>query len=67
MHSNINILRKDHTNLYKAFRAELLFQIQGRHISSIFAISDRYINNFSELRYLDFNGSFTRFSRRRDI
>ena len=70
MQLHMNILRNEFPSLYKAFRAELLFQIQGRHISSIFTICDRYINSFSELRYLDykdFNGSFTSFSRRRDI
>jgi len=70
MQSHMNILKKDFPSLYKVFRTELLFQIQGRNISSIFTICDRYINSFSELIYFDykdFYGSFTSFSRRRGV
>jgi len=67
MQLHINMLKYDFPSLYRAFRAELLFQIQGREISSIFTICDRYINSFSELKYFDykdFYASLNSFSRR---
>ena len=67
MQKHIDILRQAYPNLYSSFRMELLSQIQGRNISSIFSICDKYIRCFSDLKFFDhkeFHSKFRGFSSR---
>ena len=67
MQKNINIVKNDFPNIYASYRSELLSQIQGRSISSVFTICDKYIHSFSALRlfnYNEVNNSFRNFSSR---
>lgn len=67
MQKHIDMLRQTYPNLYSSFRVELLSQIQGRNISSIFSICDKYIRCFSNLQFFDhkeFNNRFRDFSSR---
>ena len=50
MQYNIDTIRSKFPNIYASYRIELLAQIQGRGISSIFTICDKYINNFLNIR-----------------
>ncbi len=65
MQKNMNIVKYDFPNIYASYRAELLSQIQGRSISSVFTICDKYIHSFSTLRLFNYNevsNSFRSFS-----
>jgi hypothetical protein len=67
MQKHIDILKQTYPNLYNSFRIELLSQVQGRSISSIFNICDKYIRCFINLKFFDhkeFNGRFRNFSSR---
>jgi len=67
MQKNMNIVKYDFPNIYASYRSELLSQIQGRNISSIFTICDKYIYSFATLRlfnYNEVNNSFRSFSSR---
>ncbi len=67
MQKNMNIVKFDFPNIYASYRSELLSQIQGRSISSVFTICDKYIRSFSTLRafnYNEVNSSFRSFSSR---
>ncbi len=67
MQKHIDGLRQAYPNLYSSFRTELLSQVQGRNLSSIFTICDRYIRCFSSLKFCDhkeFHSKFRDFSRR---
>ena len=67
MQKHIDIVRFQFPNLYTSFRTELISQIQGRSISSIFTICDKYVRSFSDLKFFDhkeLNSRFRKFSSR---
>jgi hypothetical protein len=67
MQKHMDVVRCEYPNIYTSFRSELLLQIQGRQLSSIFTICDKYIRCFSSFRkfdYIEVNNSFRNFSSR---
>lgn len=61
MQKHIDMLRQSYPNLYTSFRTELLSQIQGRNLSSIFTICDRYIRCFTSIKFCEHKEFYSKF------